>query len=74
MTKSYQCTFCDKKFTQKSNLNTHIKLVHDESKQQCQICLENVSFYGLKFHIATVHNDTKVKCDWHEKTCRRSPQ
>ena len=72
MSKSYQCSFCDKKCTQKSNLNTHIKLVHDKKKQQCQICLENVSFYSLKFHIATVHNDTKVKCDDCDKMLKKS--
>ena len=73
MTKSYQCTFCEKKCTQKSNLKTHIKLVHDKAKVQCHICLENIGLYSLKSHIARFHSTvTYVKCDKCEKTMKNS--
>ena len=71
--KSYKCDICEKEFSQKSNLNTHVKGVHENSKKQkCDIC--NVSFCDLRRHIKVQHQKifTKVLCDLCHKEIRKT--
>ena len=61
----HECQFCDKILNTNNSLNTHIKSVHEGTKNfRCETC--HVSFKaqdGLKYHISSIHNAQKFKCD-----------
>ena len=55
--KRYSCNYCDKKFHQKFQMETHIKYVHFGMAYKCDICdkkFENC--YMLKYH-SKIHNN-----------------
>lgn len=55
--KQYNCNYCDKKFHQKVQMETHIKYVHFGIAYKCEICdkkFENP--YTLKYHFK-IHNN-----------------
>lgn len=68
--KPYICNICSKKFTTKSDCNTH-KKSHDVSKEimKCQLCRKEVTKRSLKLHMKFKHTGSPSetheceKCD-----------
>ena len=63
--KLHKCSKCDVTFSQKGNLERHIRTIHECEKHfVCQICNERFSLKGnLKRHVSTVHEGKKqFKC------------
>jgi hypothetical protein len=68
----FKCDKCDYKCSTKSNLNIHIKQVHDKIKDiKCNLCDYKCSRkYDLNKHIKSVHDKIKdIKCDLCEFKC-----
>ena len=59
--KPFKCDISETKFTQKSNLNTHIATVHEEMKPfKCDTCEAKFTQKSkLNTHVATVHEEMK---------------
>ena len=55
--KRYECTLCQKTFSQATTLKQHFSIVHDGQKPpNCQICDMNFkSKQGLFIHIKRIH-------------------
>jgi len=57
----FQCHECEKNFSNKSNLKTHIKSIHENIKnyvcEDCKKCFTNNT--RLKSHIEKKHNEKK---------------
>ena len=61
---------CEKYFTQKSYLKTHVIIVHDKMKTKCEPC--NKYFSRINSHNKTVHKGVKsYKCTSCEKEFSR---
>ena len=62
--KRSNCDDCGKSFCCKSNLNQHIKCVHEGLKVfSCKLCNKiYTQFNNLKSHIASIHEETKSNC------------
>ena len=63
---SVKCALCDACFSVKTNLNKHIKYVHEKKKLfKCNICDINFAYrHGMNFHTKSVHEGEKpFKCD-----------
>ena len=64
--RSFSCQLCTSKLKSRSNLNNHIKAVHEKDKPfECLICSVRFSFNSqLKKHSKNVHEKTYnyVKC------------
>ena len=60
------CDFCDKSFSDKSNLNKHVTTVHEEKKTfKCKICDAGfVSEGDLNRLLASVHEGRRVQCNF----------
>ena len=55
------CNYCGKRFAGKSNLNTHIKNIHEGKREVCETCGKSFSSVNnLKIHIEGVH-EKKIK-------------
>ena len=65
----YECEICGRKFTEKSNLKSHLRNIHglgDAKTFQCDLCPKVCALKtNLKQHMADVHNiDVEnFKCD-----------
>ena len=63
----FPCNFCDKIFTQRGHCNTHVKLVHEPTFIQCDICHKKLKTYNLNVHIERIHSqknpEKQLKCD-----------
>ena len=59
--KPFPCTVCDKNFTQRPHLNTHIKDIHESNKlNKCDKCEASFATkVSLKTQIQTVHEGKK---------------
>lgn len=57
----YQCSDCNKVFTQKWNLDTHIATLHNGIRFQCHYCKYWVKYrHIIKRHIKAVHPNKEV--------------
>ena len=60
--KTFRCDLCDANYSQKSNLDSHFRSVHEGKRPfKCDIC--NASFAQkekLKSHILSVHEGKKT--------------
>ena len=67
----FKCNHCEKSYTSKGHLNTHVKTVHDGVKNHvCNHCEISFSIAGnLKAHIKAVHDGIK---DHHCDFCGKS--
>ena len=59
--KPFKCDTCEAKFTQKSNLNTHIAAIHEGRKRlKCDTCDAKFTQKSkLNTHVVTVHEEMK---------------
>ena len=60
--KPFQCDICGTKFSQKSRLDSHLKIIHEGKKTfKCDICDANFAWdTQLSRHISKIHaNQTK---------------
>ena len=54
--KTFQCQYCEQKFTLKESLNTHIKSRHEGETYQCQYCEQKYTGKRyLRRHIQSIH-------------------
>ena len=61
--KSQQCSQCEYKATSKSNIQSHIKSVHEGHKFSCPHCGLTFTQKGsLNRHIKSVHESEKFQC------------
>ena len=44
----YPCNLCQNVFTAKGSLNQHVKNVHDDERQECEICNITIKKYVIK--------------------------
>ena len=64
--KHFQCNICESRFSQKSNLNTHVRSVHEKiSSFKCIICETSFTAKAsLNSHLRSVHDQQKpFKCN-----------
>ena len=59
--KKFQCHKCPKKFSQRSNIESHMLTVHEGLKEhECDKCVKTYAYKrDLKNHILIVHEDSK---------------
>lgn len=62
--KNVTCKLCGKNFNNNSNMNRHLKTVHQELKRhECSICGKKFTQAGdVKVHIKQVHETLKHQC------------
>ena len=63
---TFTCIECNKQFSQKGNLSSHIKIVHEMQKPyKCHTCYKYFSNKrNMSVHISTVHEKLKeFKCN-----------
>ena len=61
----HKCFHCEKEFSQKQNLNSHIKSIHENKKKMypCSLCdYQATTSSTLKTHIKSVHQGIKERC------------
>jgi KRAB domain-containing zinc finger protein len=74
LVKPFKCEKCNRFFSRKDNLKTHIDSIHSglmKTKYSCKICSETFSrSYNLKIHIACKHSSHQAsfKCQICDKT------
>eukprot|EP00090_Calanus_glacialis_P008485 TRINITY_DN16842_c0_g1_i1.p1 TRINITY_DN16842_c0_g1~~TRINITY_DN16842_c0_g1_i1.p1 ORF type:complete len:188 (+),score=20.47 TRINITY_DN16842_c0_g1_i1:362-925(+) len=52
----HSCKYCGKEFNKKSNLQTHIKSIHERIRYQCEFCAKELSTLGNKtLHVKKFH-------------------
>ena len=61
--KPFQCDICQKSFTQKASMTTHILTIHEGKKpHQCEICDERFTMkHHMKRHLKSAHSLVEVK-------------
>ena len=60
---AFTCNYCNKNFSEKSNLKRHIKSKHEVTNLRCEKCefkTDRIDF--LKRHIESKHYQNKIKC------------
>ena len=59
---SFVCGRCQKEFTRKDNLRTHILNVHEKKRHKCDQCEKDfASFSAVRNHELTKHEGKKIK-------------
>ena len=67
---SFVCGRCQKEFTQKSKLRTHIEDVHEKKRHKCDQCEKDFASRGaLRYHKLTKHEGKKIKQKRNKKQC-----
>lgn len=68
--KEFECKLCDKKFNQRSNLDTHIKNVHNKVKDyECPKCHKKFTQKGNLSKHMIIHEDNQpFQCEFCRKT------
>ena len=73
---TYQCSLCDKNFTEKGRLKKHTRNVHegiDTKKIICTFCSKKFTYQSeLKIHVGWVHEGKTFLCSFCNKTYRES--
>ena len=65
----YNCDKCNKSYSQKGNLKTHIKNVHENVRYNCDKCDKSFSWkHHLNRHIKSVHNNVRHNCEKCDKS------
>lgn len=70
----FECPHCSKRFAHLSNMNRHIRLVHNKmvvthKYVNCEVCGKVVQSTSLKKHMASVHENRKdFKCEYCDKS------
>ena len=59
----WQCELCDKEYTSKGNLKTHVQNKHKGDKSQCQQCEFQGTYSSLRYHIQILHRGIKFSCE-----------
>ena len=62
----YECKHCGIKLSTKASLNSHIDLIHNMIPRKgvdCKECGKFMSKGNLKFHINSVHEKIRYKCN-----------
>lgn len=54
--RAYQCSICNKRFTQKSSLNVHMRLHRGEKSYECYICKKKFSHKTLLERHMALHS------------------
>ena len=61
--KPFPCTKCDKKFISLSNLNAHMKSLHEGIRYSCDKCeYKATQKVSLKVHIKSIHEGVRYPC------------
>ena len=64
----FLCPCCQKEFTQKVNLRTHIESVHEKKRHKCDQCEKDFAGEsGLRYHKLTKHEGKKININ--KKQC-----
>ena len=74
MTKSFNCSTCNKSFTRKSSLKSHAVTVHEKQRPYtCDVCPKKLStLSSLKRHKNNVHNSKLIDVINHSQSeCKR---
>ncbi len=62
---NHQCTFCNKSFNQRCNLNTHIKTHTGERSYKCEYCSKSFNTQdSLNIYIRTHTGEKPYKCEY----------
>ncbi|CAL4224268.1 unnamed protein product [Meganyctiphanes norvegica] len=70
--KSYQCSHCDRKFTQNSGLKMHMVIHSDEKPYQCSYCDKAFKLKGtLKSHVSTHTGEKRYQCNMCDKSFKQ---
>ncbi|XP_050530182.1 zinc finger protein 836-like [Daktulosphaira vitifoliae] len=71
--KRFICDICNKRFAQKSQLDTHIKAVHYNQRPfSCSLCTKSFKTKGSHDAHMIVHTDTRFhQCPYCDKKCRK---
>ena len=68
----YKCIQCEKEFTQKVNMSTHVKEVHEQIKYWCTLCNYQATRQNyLKKHKEAVHNRKETNRKYKSSTSIR---
>ena len=67
--KQFECSDCDKVFTDKSNLSKHKKSIHQGLTYNCDRCDQTFAYsQGLQRHKRSVHEGERFECKICQKT------
>ena len=61
MTKESSCYICGKIFSSVSNRNSHIKYIHSNIREKCEICEVTLGHAFLRYHYSIVHGQKPKK-------------
>ena len=61
--RKHACPYCDKRFSQKANLRTHVKTLHEELRYPCYQCeYQAKRKAALQIHVESQHEGIQHAC------------